>query len=55
VGLVWRRRARLGRSTFLNLSQRGASVSRRVGRVTLSSRGRGSVRLAKGLSFRFKL
>jgi hypothetical protein len=55
MGLVFRQRKRLGRGTFLNLSKSGASVSKRLGRVSLSSRGRGSIRLLKGLSFRFKL
>ncbi|GAA2143655.1 hypothetical protein GCM10009844_16280 [Nocardioides koreensis] len=55
MGLVFHRRKRLGRSTFLNLSRGGASVSKRVGRLSVSSRGRGRVRLGKGLSWRFKL
>ena len=55
MGVVFYRRKRLGRSTFLNLSRSGASVSKRVGRLSLSSRGRGSIRLGKGLSWRFKL
>ena len=53
MGFSYRRQKRFGRNT-LNLSKRGASVSRRAGRLTVNSRGRGSVRLAKGLSFRFK-
>ena len=52
---AFQRRKRLGRTTSLNLSNSGASVSKKVGRVTVNSRGRGSVRIAKGLSFRFKL
>lgn len=55
MGLVFHRRKRLGRSTFLNLSRRGASVSRRIGPLSVSSRGRGSLRLGKGWSWRFKL
>ena len=55
MGLVWNRRTRLGRTTFLNPSRSGASVSQRLGRVSVNTRGRGSVRLAKGLSFRLKL
>jgi hypothetical protein len=55
MGLLFRKRISLGRSTNLNLSRRGTSISKRVGRVSLSSRGRGTVRLAKGLSLRFKL
>lgn len=55
MGFSFQRRKRLGRSTTLNLSKSGASLSKRAGRTTLNSRGRGSVRLTKGLSFRFKL
>ena len=55
MGFVFNKRKRLGRTTTLNLSKSGASVSKRTSRVTMGSRGRGSVRIAKGLSFRFKL
>lgn len=55
MGFVFQKRKRLGRSTTLNLSKSGASLSKKAGRVTMSSRGRGSIRIAKGLSFRFKL
>ena len=37
----------------LNISKRGASLSQRIGRVTLNSRGGGSIRILPGLSFRF--
>lgn len=53
--LVWRRSRRLGRRSRLNLSKSGVSVSRRQGPVTVNSRGRGSIRLPFGFSFRFKL
>jgi hypothetical protein len=53
MGFSYRRRKRLGGNTWLNLSKSGASVSKRVGRVTLNSRGGGRIRLVKGLSFRF--
>jgi Protein of unknown function (DUF4236) len=55
MGLVFRRRKRLGRGRTLNVSGRGASVSQRAGRLTVSSRGRASVRLLPGLSFRLRL
>jgi len=43
------------RSARVNVSKRGASMSKTAGRVTVNSRGLGRVRVAKGLSFRFKL
>lgn len=55
MGFVFSKRVRLGRRTSLNLSKSGASVSHRRGRVTGSSRGRVSVRLPFGLSWRFKI
>jgi Protein of unknown function (DUF4236) len=53
MGFVFRKSFGLGRGTRLNLSNRGASVSKRIGRLTLNSRGTGSIRLLPGLSFRF--
>ncbi|HET7736882.1 MAG TPA: DUF4236 domain-containing protein [Nocardioidaceae bacterium] len=55
MGLVFSRRKRIGKGLNLNVSKTGASVSKKVGRVTVNSRGRGSVRLFKGLSLLFKL
>ena len=55
MGLVWRKSLRLGRRSRLNLSRSGASVSRRVGPVTVSSRRRVSFRLPFGFSYRSKL
>jgi hypothetical protein len=55
MGLIFRKRITTGRGSALNVSKSGVSASKRVGRVTLNSRGTGRVRIAKGLSFRFKL
>jgi len=55
MGLVLNKRLRLSRNSSLNLSNSGASLSQRIGRVTINSRGRGSLRLLKGLSWRFKI
>ncbi|MDX6302114.1 MAG: hypothetical protein QOF53_3328 [Nocardioidaceae bacterium] len=55
MGFVVRKSLGLGRGRRLNLSRSGASMSQRLGRVTLTSRGRGSIRLLPGLSYRFKL
>jgi len=41
----------MGKRTRLTLSKSGASVSERVGRVTLNSRGRVRVRIAPGISW----
>lgn len=55
MGLTFRRSLNLRKLAKINLSKRGASISKRVGRVTVNSRGRGSIRLGKGISWRFKL
>jgi hypothetical protein len=53
MGFYIRRRRRLGRSSWVNLSKSGVSVSKRVGPVTVNSRGRVRVRLFKGVGWRF--
>lgn len=50
--LIFRRRVRMGRGSWLNLSRSGVSVSKRVGRVTVNSRGRVFVRLGRGVYWR---
>jgi hypothetical protein len=53
MGLIFRRTKRIG-GTDVNMSKGGVSASRRVGRrLRVSSRGGGSFRLFKGLSWRF--
>lgn len=54
MGFTFQRRKRVGKSSTVNLSKSGVSMSKRAGRATVNSRGRGSIRIAKGLSFRFK-
>jgi hypothetical protein len=51
----FRKRVAVTPTTRINVSKTGASVSKRVGRVTFNSRGRVSVRVLPGLSFRMKL
>ncbi len=52
MGFIFRKRIRTGRNSWVNVSRSGASVSRRVGPVTVNSRGRVTVRLGRGLSWR---
>lgn len=54
MGFIFRKRFTVRRGTSVNVSKRGASVSQKMGRrVTINSRGGGSVRILPGLSFRF--
>lgn len=52
MGISYRRRIRLGRGRTLNISNRGASVSQRIGRVSISSRGGITIRILPGLVWR---
>jgi hypothetical protein len=54
MGLVFRKRVRTGKNSWMNLSKSGASISRRSGPVTVNSRGQVRVRLGKGVSWRLK-
>ena len=53
MGLIFRKRVRTSRTSWLNMSKSGVSESARAGRVTVNSRGRVTVRLGNGLSWRF--
>lgn len=52
MGLIWTRRKRIAPGANLNVSKSGASVSKKVGPLTVNSRGRVTLRLGKGLRFR---
>lgn len=52
MGFSYRKRIRTGRRSWLNISKRGVSGSTRFGPFTVNSRGRTSLRLGKGLSYR---
>lgn len=52
VGIQYRRSARVGKNSRANVSMSGVSLSRKAGPVTVNSRGRASIRLAPGWSFR---
>ncbi|MCI2240146.1 DUF4236 domain-containing protein [Paenibacillus sp. TRM 82003] len=55
MGLIFRRSRNLGRGFRVNASNRGVSVSKRIGRATVDSRGRFAVRLFKGLTWHGRL
>lgn len=52
MGLLFRKSIRAGKNTRVNLSGSGASVTHRVGPIGINSRGRITIRLGKGISFR---
>lgn len=53
MGLFFNKRVKVGKRGSVNFSKRGVSGSYRVGPFSFSSRGRKSVRLGKGISWRF--
>jgi hypothetical protein len=52
MGILYRKRAKLGKNSWANVSKTGASLSTRVGPFTVNTRGRVTVRLGNGLSWR---
>lgn len=52
MGLVFNRRKRLGKNSWVNVSRKGVSASTKIGPLTLNSRGKSSIRLGKGISFK---
>ena len=52
MGFQYRKRIRLGKNSWLNVSKSGISGSQRIGPVTFNSRGRKSIRLGNGMSYR---
>jgi|GEM_PF-881930 len=55
MAIRYRRRIRLGKHAWVNVSKSGVSVSAKTGPVTLNSRGTESVHLAKGLTYQTKV
>ncbi len=55
MGFTFRKRVRLGKDTYLNLSKSGISISQKVGPVTLNSRGSICANFGNGISYRTSL
>jgi hypothetical protein len=53
MAFIYRKRIRMGKRGSINLSKSGISASERLGPLTVNSRGRISLRLLPGLTFRF--
>lgn len=52
VGIFYRKRKKLGKNSWLNVSKSGASASTKLGPVTINSRGGLWLNLPGGLNFR---
>lgn len=52
MGLNYRKRIKTGKDSWLNVSGSGVSGSKRIGPVTINSRGGVTVKLPGGLTYR---
>lgn len=52
MGISYRKRIKIGDGTFLNVSKSGISVSRKVGKTTINSRGTTTINLGNGVTYR---
>lgn len=53
MGFIFSRRKSLGGGKTVNVSKSGVSVSKKAGPLTVNSRGKASIRVAKGIRFKF--
>lgn len=52
MGISYRKRIKIGDGTFVNISKSGISISQKVGKTTVNSRGTMTVNLGNGLTYR---
>ena len=52
VGISYRKRIKIGDGTFLNVSKSGISVSQKIGKTTINSRGTTTINLGNGVTYR---
>ena len=52
MGFSFHKRIKIRNGTFLNISKSGFSISQKVGKATINSRGRTTVNLGNGLIYR---
>ena len=52
MGISYRKRIKIGDGTFLNVSKSGISVSQKVGKITINSRGTTTINLGNGVTYR---
>lgn len=52
MGISYRKRIKIGDDTYLNISKSGISVSKKVGRTTINSRGTTTMSFGNGMTYR---
>jgi hypothetical protein len=54
MGLIFRKTRTMKNGTRVNMSKSGVSASKKFGPLTVNSRGRMTLRLGKGMSWRIR-
>lgn len=52
MGISYRKRIKVGDGTFLNISKSGFSISQKVGKTTINSRGTTTINFGNGITYR---
>lgn len=52
MGVSFRKRVKIGDGTYLNISKSGVSVSKKVGKTTINSKGTATINLGNGMVYR---
>lgn len=52
MGISYRKRIKIGDGTFLNVSKSSVSVSQKVGKATINSKGTITVNLGNGITYK---
>lgn len=52
MGFSFHKRIKIRNGTFLNISKSGLSISQKVGKTTINSKGKMTVNLGNGLIYR---
>ncbi len=52
MGFSYRKRIKIGDGTFLNISKTGISVSQKLGKVTINSRGTATISIGNGITYK---
>ena len=53
MGFSFRKQIKIGKHTKANISKKGVSFSYKLGPLTINSKGDKTLRLGKGLSYKF--
>lgn len=52
MGINYRKRIKIGDDTYLNISKSGISVSKKIGKTTINSKGTTTISFGNGITYR---